>query len=301
MPLFRASHDATLLRFREAVSVKARIDEVGLPGRMPATWPVVRGVDRVPKNLLESDLCGGNSGRLLPGQVPVGSNPVLMRGFFRYPPTIGPVVVVLTLALLLMFVVAAWLTLAACGAVVPTRPWLFTSCPASAADQNQALERAVGRNAVLVAKVASLEVRLARLQCPVPAPEITGFEPRRWAARDLGMLDGCWILEPTRNVRNIEGHAIDFNDWTMCFGESGHGDLRFLRDREQCTSGAIAMFDSDGRLVIDTSGNILCDGEFAYFRRVMTCIEDGNGSADCDIVAPDYPERSRGSFKMSRR
>ncbi len=61
------------------------------------------------------------------------------------------------------------------------------------------------------------------------------------------------------------------------------------------------MFDSDGQLVINTTGNIHCDGEFWFYRRVMTCVEDGSGSADCEIVAPNYPEHSQGRFTMSKR
>ncbi|MCY4138752.1 MAG: hypothetical protein OXF56_10855 [Rhodobacteraceae bacterium] len=214
-----------------------------------------------------------------------------------------------------------WLLVLPCGVRLPFGGTLHL-CPAAIAEVDRG---AAARQDQLEGEIARLELDLATLegQCqaqpvvpeppreivetPPDEPEIQGLDARRWAAQDLRMLDGCWILEPTRNIRTINGEVINFDDWTMCFDENGNGDLRFWRDgglgreREQCKSGATAMFDSDGQLVISSSGKIRCDGGGGYYRRAMTCIEDGRGSADCDIVAPDYTAHTQGRFKMSKR
>ncbi len=87
---------------------------------------------------------------------------MLMRRFWRYPPAAGPVLTLLPAGLLIAVLLAAWLFLEACGAVLPFRPWLFSGCTAaSATGSGLEIDGVLGRRAVLEERVAALETRLA--------------------------------------------------------------------------------------------------------------------------------------------
>ena len=230
---------------------------------------------------------------------------------FGYPPRTRLFHWFLATFLLVLVGVAAFLILGACGVLSPLSSLGFPGCPAVASDvPDSRLEAELGRQAVLEAQVADLEVRLARLECrppeppppppppepePEPEPEpVGGMDAEQWEDQDIRMLEGCWALDSHYQTREVNTGAIStVASWNMCFDANGVGSQTLQFDTgTTCRSNTTARFNSAGQLEIRDEANVHCSDQSFIYQRVMTCDHQSDGTASCQSNQPELGGRS---------
>lgn len=198
-------------------------------------------------------------------------------------------------AVALSVAVGAWLLLPACG-VQTWSDWL-RFCPADAAVATRAhLARLDDENTELARTIALLERELAARQCtavlpaPVEPAEAPEIDRNAWEDRDIAVLGGCWALDSDYRTRNVRtGEVTVYDEWTLCFDESGRGrtELRATDGVTTCEGPIAGRFAGEGNLVIEDAANVPCsDGSYIY-RSIGDCRLDADGRAICDIRQPE--------------
>lgn len=201
----------------------------------------------------------------------------------------------LAVALTLAVATGAALLIRACGATLPFTGHVVGLCAdETALVIDRRLAALEVERIALRRSIGFLENTLASQQCfaetpvtafPVPDLPEDGFDSRRFAERDLGVLEGCWSLESDYTLEHsIEG-SFSVGEWQMCFGSNGSGqqDLTMSgRQRNlQCAGSVQGRFNANGALEIDDMSDVPCNYNWVISQRVITCTINGGGSSSC--------------------
>ncbi|WP_342078218.1 hypothetical protein [Yoonia sp. SS1-5] len=198
--------------------------------------------------------------------------------------------------------------LPACGVIAQWFNATASYCPEQDVTRAETIDDLDQRRADLLARIADLEGRIAAQHCPVPVPqdeavldpdEPEQIDEERFAERDVTLLEGCWQLEQTLTVEDIQTGALTiFDDWQMCFDANGQGQ-QIMRSNNGiiCEGGVPGQFDDGGQLLIAEPGNLQCsDGSFIY-RRDISCGIGADGYLSCTARQPEI-NRQNDPFRM---
>lgn len=202
------------------------------------------------------------------------------------------------LAFLAAALVVYALVLPACAAL-PLFGRLFAGfCAAPTALAETPLGRERERRAALEAELHALERELRSLaSCPVPAPppqpepqqqaeaDPAAIDPERWRQQDVGLLEGCWLLDSDYRLEVLEtGRVFTVPYWRACFDGAGAGRQEFrLSDQSRCASGMSAQFEGTDRLILDDRVQVPCTNGIRILRRRAICQLDAQNQAICEI------------------
>ncbi len=124
---------------------------------------------------------------------------------------------------------------------------------------------------------------------PAPPQPAAGLDAEQWAAQDIRVLKGCWLLDSDYRVREVTtGEISTVVVWQMCFDAEGNGDQDFRFDSgTTCESANSARFNDAGQLVILDPDDVPCSDNSRIFRREIACDLQEDGTADCLSRQPD--------------
>ncbi|MEM7721250.1 MAG: hypothetical protein AAF376_02645 [Pseudomonadota bacterium] len=202
---------------------------------------------------------------------------------------------------------AAVAVLVSCGlGAFQSVPWLNFCVSQAELDAQRARDAVMQENEALIREIAALEAELAIQQCvavydPPPVPDIIlpselpdvatdpNIDEEAWNDRDIGVLEGCWELDSDYRIQNRRTGAItEFNQWNMCFSNTGQGTQEMLATNGvTCRGQVTANFDAAGRLNIQEPGNLPCSDDSFIYERVISCELDGSGGAFCNERQPE--------------
>jgi hypothetical protein len=207
-------------------------------------------------------------------------------------------------ALFLVAVLGVWAAmLPACaaapflGRIIPGR------CPPVAASATEsALLGELARGRALLAQLKILERELAALdKCAEPprieraapldhraetAPDRIApdrIDPDQWAARDIGLLEGCWLLESDYKLKvRSTGEEITVPHWRACFDAEGNGQQDFqLSNDMECKGPISARFNGDGAMTLSDGASVPCSRNAQIVERTGICTLDAAQIANC--------------------
>ncbi len=202
-------------------------------------------------------------------------------------------------------IAALLVTAAVWAAVLPAcaaAPWLgrFTpaDCPQPPTPASLALAAERTRGAALHAELRRLERDLSAMAaCERPAILAEGdrLDPTLWAARDVGVMEGCWAFgTDLARVSSTEGVVVPAESWEVCFDEAGVGTQEIaFADGAACNGPISAAFGADGRLVLRDAAPAQCAPPPALEARAGSCTLDAlhrgrcvlsDGAATAEIV-----------------
>ena len=237
-------------------------------------------------------------------------------------------IILLSVLLLVGTAVAALLLVPACALGTPFRLAFLDFCvSAEELDSRRQAELLHDANGDLLREIERLERELAAQQCvaqypdpepvlppvtPAPEPEPTPppaqaeapeIDQDAWRRRDLAALDGCWELDSDYSVRNRRTGAVThFNQWRMCFSESGEGTEQMLATNGvRCNGPVTGRFNNSGRLVISEPGNLPCSNDTYIYKRRLSCALDASGRASCSVRQPEIGTDSTVRLRRSAR
>ncbi len=129
---------------------------------------------------------------------------------------------------------------------------------------------------------------------PPPRPEPAGPLPAdRWAQKDLGMLQGCWVLG--HEVGWVSGTlSCTAMAGTLCLNDTGVGRQQMSincpapRGSYQCTAPATAQFAGDGTLRVQHPRGECGHGGF-WYSASMTCTRTNDTQAACLTTSEGNP------------
>ena len=199
----------------------------------------------------------------------------------------------------LLLVVFALLLLPACAVLVPLGLGTLGHCPGEARAATEArLKDLDGERQRLEAEVGALSRDLALRQCAVvppqppaaPAPQSpSGIDRDAWNDRDIGAMEGCWVLDSEYIIRDrTTGAPSPQQEWRVCFDAQGRGTQSMQsQDGTRCDGTITGTFDAQGRLVMREPGNLQCSGGVFIYERETTCTLNDRGEAVCESRQPE--------------
>lgn len=207
--------------------------------------------------------------------------------------------------LTVVFLAVAVVLLTACGVKLPFGLGEIGLCTGDHLVADRQLTIAFERQNVLRRHVADLEAALYAQTCEDVSGEAGASVPEidveAWEDRDVGLLEGCWMLDSDYRLADVDTGAISKVDaWEMCFDSDGNGSqtLKF-DDGTQCRSSQVtAAFDDDGNLVMSDNTNVSCEDKWFIYERTMICVLDAARSASC--VSSQEETGSRTPVRLHR-
>ena len=172
------------------------------------------------------------------------------------------------LMLVLLVLIVSWL-LRACAPVDPLLNFAILETDAPPAAQSPpdltlalraSLDQTMADGKTLAGELASLqgEFKIKVASCkPIELPKQPPLQADRWAKKDLGILNGCWMLgHDTRTWRGEIGSPGREDNCTtkasrMCFDANGHGQIESttvcpIAGTIYCARPVTAQFANDG-------------------------------------------------------
>jgi len=208
----------------------------------------------------------------------------------------------LSLILAGLFLAASRLLLPACGIDIGALGFL-RHCPvALAATPPDDLADLALRRTELERQILTLQGDLATRQCPVPQPEPVGdVDERAWNDGDLGLLEGCWLMDHIYRTQDIVTREItEYDEYSICFGPAGDG-VQTIRatDGTTCGSSLQASFGDDGVLQMQDPANVPCSDGAAIYRRDFSCQLTTQQTINCTNFVRETGDRA-GPYRMRR-
>jgi hypothetical protein len=211
----------------------------------------------------------------------------------------------------------AWLALSALLLVLPIAVWTWSlwwpgwgvvlglmvpdlcALPPDAANREADLIAERNAESALRRQLAELQRQIAgrRVQCRVPV----ALPRDRWDQRDLTMLEGCWDLISSMQIRMIEtGRVRRVARWQMCFDRAGRGrhDLAY-DDGTTCRGDITAQFRPDGSLGLTEPRADCADNTYIHPTESM-CKRIDETLAHCERYQPQTNSRAQAQFRRRR-
>lgn len=209
----------------------------------------------------------------------------------------------------------ALLLLPACGVQGDRFAVWLGYCPASVDPPavSAELQAALDRRVALEARVFDLQQQLALQQCTptdvsLLPPRQTDIAPPevdadRWEDQDISVMEGCWELDQTLTINNVEtGEDVFYDDWRMCITADGRAEqIMTSQQGDSCEGSLSAEFSGEGDLQLIEPANLACESGFEIFRREITCELNEQGFLECVSVQPDESRGGSNQFQMRRQ
>lgn len=227
--------------------------------------------------------------------------------------------VVATLTLGALGLIGAVLLLPACGVQGGVLAAWLRHCPApvDVPEISPDLQAALDRRRALEQRVLDLQQQLALQQCvptelallPPTETDMTPTDPEpevdadRWEDQDISVMEGCWELDQTLTINNVEtGEDVFYDDWRMCITADGRAEqIMTSQQGDSCEGSLSAEFSGDGDLQLIEPANLGCQSGFEIFRREITCELNDAGFLECVSVQPDEARGGSNQFQMRRQ
>jgi hypothetical protein len=126
---------------------------------------------------------------------------------------------------------------------------------------------------------------------PPPPPPKADIPKSRWDARDLSLLEGCWVLghDGPAQSYDAQGRAVErgiTRAGEICFDAQGNGSRSSVQEFSWghilCQAPVTTTFDNEGRIVSRQPG-VACTGDqkSTWLPRTMVCTRRNDSVADC--------------------
>jgi hypothetical protein len=122
-------------------------------------------------------------------------------------------------------------------------------------------------------------------------PPHADIPKNRWDARDLSLLEGCWVLGHDGPAQRYDAQGRAFERGTtrageICFDADGNGKRSSVQEftwgRIFCQAPVTTTFDDEGHLV-SRQPEVACTGDqqSSWLPRTMVCTRRDDSVADC--------------------
>lgn len=187
----------------------------------------------------------------------------------------------------LLLLIAAWL-LRTCSPAEPAANLSVVEMPTTATSAlRDRLVRAEAAGKELDVQLAAAQSELARTSSAC-APALPAD---RWDKKDLGMLEGCWLLGREGKGHRGEPGTANIEECTIsagkiCFDGSGHGQRESrsvcpIGGTYECKAAITARFNDDGTFTTTQPDTLCVSGTTNWVARTLSCRRVGDSSATC--------------------